>query len=131
MRDGIDPRDVKREEEAKAVTLQQVAKALFARPGMLKPTTRDEMDRHLKTAFDKWLTRPIASITPADCRKRYEEIATKGLRKKPAPAPGSAASAFKILERLINWARTEYQTKDGKPIIEKNPVEVIKEELVK
>lgn len=131
MRDGIDPRDVKREEEAKAVTLQQVAKAFFARPGMLKATTRDEMDRHLKTAFDKWLTRPIASITPADCRKRYEEIATKGLRKKPAPAPGSAASAFKILKRLINWARTEYQTKDGKPIIEKNPVGVIKEELAK
>lgn len=43
MRMGIDPRDVKREDEAKAVTLRQVADAFFARPGMLKATTRDEM----------------------------------------------------------------------------------------
>ncbi len=65
---------------------------------MLKPTTRDEMDRHLKTAFDKWLTRPIASITSADCGNRYEEIATKGLRKKPAL--GSSASSFSIIRSL-------------------------------
>lgn len=89
MRMGIDPRDVKCEDEAKAVTLRQVADASFARPGMLKDSTRDEMDRHITTAFAAWLARPIASITPADCRKRYEEIATKGLRKKPAPAPGT------------------------------------------
>jgi integrase len=129
MRMGIDPRDSKREDEAKAVTLSQVSEAFFARPGMLKTNTRDEMDRHLKTAFDKWLTRPIASITPADCRKRYEEIATKGLRKKPAPAPGSAASAFKILRTLINFAMEEFQTQDGTPIIARNPVAIIKKEL--
>ena len=32
MRMGIDPRNVKREDEAKAVTLRQVADAFFARP---------------------------------------------------------------------------------------------------
>lgn len=131
MRDGTDPRDVKKQEEAMAVTLRQVADAFFARPGMLKESTRDEMDRHVKTTFEKWQNRAIASITSAECRKRYEEVATRGLRKKAAPAPGSAASAFKVLKRLINWAMTEYQTKDGKPIIGKNPVGVIKEELAK
>lgn len=129
MRMGIDPREVKREDEAKAVTLRQVADAFFARPGMLKENTRDEMDRHLTTAFAKWLPRAIASITPADCRKRYEEIATKGLRKTPAPAPGSAASAFKILRTLINFAMEEYQTQDGAPLIARNPVAIIKKEL--
>ncbi len=129
MRMGIDPRDSKREDEAKAVTLRQVADAFFARPGMLKENTRDEMDRHLTTAFAKWLPRAIASITPADCRKRYEEIATKGLRKTPAPAPGSAASAFKILRTLINFAMEEYQTQDCAPLIARNPVAIIKKEL--
>ena len=129
MRMGIDPRDVKREDEAKAITLRQVADAFFARPGMLKANTRDEMDRHLTTAFAKWLPRAIASITTSDCRKRYEEIATKGLREKPAPAPGSAASAFKILRTLINFAMEEFQAQDGTPLIARNPVAIIKKEL--
>lgn len=96
---------------------------------MLKETTRNEMDRHLRTAFPKWQNRAIASITPDECRKRFEEIATKGLRKKPAPAPGSAASAFVILRTLFNWAKDEYQTLDGAAIIERNPVAVLKKEL--
>ena len=45
MRDGIDPRDVKKQEEAAKVTLREVADAYFARPGKLKQSTRDEMDR--------------------------------------------------------------------------------------
>lgn len=129
MRKGVDPRNERRKDEAQAITLRQVADAFFARPGMLKETTRDAMDRHLRTAFPKWQDRAIASITPEDCRKRFEEIATKGLRKKPAPAPGSAASAFVILRTLFNWAKDEYQTLDGAPIIERNPVAVLKKEL--
>lgn len=130
MRDGIDPRDVKREDEAKAITLREVADAFFARPGMLKDSSRDEMDRHIKTTFEKWQHRTVASITPAECRKRYEEIATKGVTGK-GPAPGSAAFAFTVLRTLINWAREEYQTKDGKPIIDQNPVAVLKQEMAK
>ena len=128
MRMGIDPRNLKRQDEAKAVTLRQVADAFFARPGMLNDNTRDEMDGHIKTTFAKWQTRPIASISAAECRKRYEEIASKGATGK-GPAPGSASFGFKILRTLINWAMEEYQTKDGSPILEKNPVAVIKKEL--
>lgn len=128
MRMGIDPRDVKRKDEALGITLRQVADAFFARPGMLKENTRNEMDRHINTAFAKWLHRPIASITAVDVRKRYEELATGGVTGK-RPAPGGAASSLIILRTLINWAKDEYQTKDGTPIIEKNPVAVIKKEL--
>lgn len=49
--------------------------------------------------------------------------------KGKRPAPGGAASSLIILRTLINWAMNEYQTKDGTPIIEKNPVAVIKKEL--
>jgi integrase len=130
MREGVDPRDVKREDEAKSITLREVADAFFARPGMLKDSSRDEMDRHIKTTFAKWQDRAIASITPAECRKRYEEVASKGVTGKRA-APGSAAFAFKVLRTLINWAREEYQTTDGKPIIDQNPVAVLKQEMAK
>jgi integrase len=130
MREGIDPRNVRKQEEAMAVTLRQVADAFFARPKMLKDSSRDEMDRHIKTTFEKWQTRAIASITPAECRKRYEEIASKGVTGKRA-APGSAAFAFTVLRTLINWAREEYQTTDGKPIIDQNPVAILKQEMAK
>ena len=130
MREGVDPRNVKREEEAMKVTLRQVADAFFARPGMLKDSSRDEMDRHIKTTFEKWQHRAVASITPAECRKRYEEIASKGVTGKRA-APGSAAFSFTVLRTLINWAREEYQTMDGKPIIDQNPVVILKQEMAK
>jgi integrase len=128
MRMGTDPRDVKRKDEAMEITLRQVADAFFARPGMLKQSTRDEMDRHVKTAFAKWEHRPIVSITTAEVRKRYEEIANVGLTGK-RPVPGGAASALVVLRTLINWAKDQYAKQDGTPIIEKNPVVVIKKEL--
>ena len=78
MRDGVAPRDVKREDEAMSITLRQVADTYFARPGMLKESTRAEMDRHIEQVFVEWKDRPIASLTPTECRKRFEEMATKG-----------------------------------------------------
>ena len=96
MREGIDPRNKRKQEEAMAVTLRQVADAFFARPKMLKDSSRDEMDRHIKTTFEKWQSRPIASITPAECRKRYEEIASKGERERDLrrAAPRSLSKSF-------------------------------------
>ena len=128
MRLGIDPRDVKRQDEAAKITLRQVADAYFARPNALKESTKVEMDRHVSKVFEAWENKPIASITPADCRKRYEELATKGLRGK-GPAPTQAAIAMVTLRTLINWAINEYKQLDGKPIIEHNPVSILKKDL--
>jgi integrase len=128
MRLGIDPRDVKRQDEAAKVTLRQVANAYFARPGMLKQSTKTEMERHVSKVFEAWEHKPVASITPADCRKRYEELATKGLRGK-GPAPTQAAIAMVTLRTLINWAMNEYKQLDGTPIIEHNPVAILKKDL--
>ena len=128
MRMGVDPRDTKRQDEAAKVTLRQVADAYFARPGMLKESTRAEMDRHIEKVFEAWKDKPIASITPADCRKRYEEMATRGLRGN-GPAPTQAAIALVTLRTLINWAMDEYKQLDGKPIIEHNPVSILRKDL--
>lgn len=128
MRLGIDPRDVRKHEDAMKVTLRDVADAYFARPGMLKETTRALMDWHVEQVFEKWKDRPIVSITPAECRKRHEEMATKGLRGKKA-APGSAALSMVTLRTLCNFASTEYRKLDGSPIITSNPVDILKKDL--
>jgi integrase len=128
MRLGVDPRDVKRQDEAAKVTLRQVADAYFARPGMLKESTKTEMERHVAKVFEAWQHKPIAGITPANCRKRYEELATKGLRGN-GPAPTQAAIAMVTLRTLINFAMNEYKQLDGKPIIEHNPVAILKKDL--
>jgi integrase len=128
MRLGFDPRDVKRQDEATKVTLRQVADAYFARPGMLKESTKAEMERHVDKVFEAWKEKAIASITPADCRRRYEELATKGLRGN-GPAPTQAAIAMVTLRTLINFAMNEYKQLDGSPIIQHNPVAILKKDL--
>ena len=128
MRDGHDPRDAKRQEDAEKVTLRQVADAYFARPNMLKESTRTEMDRHIEKVFTAWRGKPIKSITQADCRKRYNELATKGLNGKK-PAPASAKAAMVTLRTLMNFARDEYRLGDGTPLIEHNPVAGLRKEL--
>ena len=129
MREGIDPRDVKKADEATKVTLRQVADAYMGRPGKLKDSSKSEIERHVTTTFEAWQHKPITGITEDDCRKRYNEILTKGLRGK-APAPGQAVQAFSVLRALINFAGRRYKRADGTPLILHNPVAVLKDDWV-
>ena len=129
MREGIDPRDVKKADEAAKVTLRKVADAYMARPGKLKDSSKSEIERHVTTTFEAWQHKPITGITEDDCRKRYNEILTKGLRGK-APAPGQAVQAFSVLRALINFAGRRYKRADGTPLILHNPVAVLKDDWV-
>jgi integrase len=126
MRMGTDPREVKKQDEAMKVTLRQVADAYFyERPGMLKESTLTEKDRHVEQVFAAFKDKPIASITESDCRKRYHEMATEGLRGK-GPAPGQAQISMVTLSTLINFARRRYKRADGTPLIMHNPVTALK-----
>jgi integrase len=129
MRDGIDPRDVRRADEAAAVTLRAVADAYVERPTKLKESSKREINRHVDTVFAAWKDKPITSISEADCLKRYREMATKGLRGK-GPAPGQANLSFTTLRALINFAMRQYKRTDGSPIIQHNPVEVLRDEWI-
>ncbi len=128
MRMGIDPRDTRRADEASKISLQAVCDQYLGRPGMLKDSTKAEMRRHVEQVFASWRQRPIASITPAECRQRYEKLANEGLRGK-GPAPVQAAIAMVTLRTLVNFAMSEYHRLDGAPIIERNPVAVLKKDL--
>lgn len=125
---GIDPRELKKQDEALNVTLRTVADAYFARPGKLKDATRNEMDRQIKSVFLAWENKPIASITEDDVRKRYREMTTKGMRGKPAI--GSANLSMTTLRTLINFAGRQYRRTDGAPLIIHNPVLALKDDWI-
>jgi len=129
MREGIDPRDAKKHDAAVAVTLRDVADAYKDRPGKLKGSSADVIERHVTTTFEAWLSKPIASITEDDVRKRYREMLTKGLRGK-AGAPGQANQGFAVLRALINFASRRYKRSDGSPVITHNPVGALKDDWI-
>lgn len=129
MREGIDPRDAKKHDAAVAVTLRDVADAYKDRPGKLKDSSADVIERHVTTTFEAWLSKPIAGITEDDVRKQYREMLTKGLRGK-AGAPGQANQAFAVLRAIINFAIRRYKRSDGSPVIAYNPVLALKDDWI-
>lgn len=125
--DGIDPREVKKQDAAMQVTLRQVADAYFDRPGQpLRDSTKAEMNRHIDKVFADWKDKPIASITVEACRKRHRELCEKGMSGKPAP--GQAQIALVTLRTLINFANRRYPRPDGSPLMPVNPVKVLSQD---
>lgn len=129
MREGTDPRDARKQDEATRVTLRQVANVYMERPGKLKDSSKAEIERHVSTTFKAWEEQPIANITEDDCRKRYREITMKGTTGK-GPAPAQANQAFNVLRALINFASRRYKRQDGTPLILHNPVSALKDDWI-
>jgi integrase len=130
MRMGLDPRDLKRQDEAMKVTLQQVCDAYVERPGKLKESSKAEMKRHVEKALAAWKDRPIVSITEDEVRKRHRDMVEKGLDGRRG-APASANAAMVTLRILCNFAGRQYRRADGSPLIQHNPVAVLKDHWAK
>jgi len=130
MRMGVDPRAARKAEEALRVTLQQVCDAYLARPGKLKQSSKDAIDRHVRTTFEDWKDKPIASIREDDCRKRYRRMVTEGLRGKKG-APGQANQAFAVLGALLAYAGRQNRRADGSPLCTRGPVDALKDDRVR
>lgn len=128
MREGTDPRDVKKADEAAKVTLGEVCAAYTSRPGKLKDSSKGEIERHVAKVFAAWKDKPIAGITAEQVRKRYREMATKGLTGKPAP--GQANISMTTLRALINFASRQYKRADGSPLITHNPVDALRDDWI-
>lgn len=130
MRLGTDPRDLKRQDEAMAVTLGDVCTSYVSRPGKLKRSTRDEYQRHVDKVFAAWKDKPIVNITEDDVRNRHREITEGGLNGERG-APASANAAFVTLRILMNYAARQHRRADGSPLIQRNPVGVLKDHWAK
>jgi integrase len=126
MREGIDPRDARKVDEAMKVTLGEVMESYVGRPGKLKLTTSTEYRRHVEKVFTAWKDKPIIDITEDVVRKRHRELVEKGLEGKKG-APASANAAMVTLRILLNYASRQYRRADGSPLIQRNPVGVLKD----
>lgn len=123
MVDGIDPTAARRRHKAQSITLREVtARYISTRKTKhgyaLKERTKADIERHLAKSFADWADRPIADINRDMVSHRHEKLS--------ASAPKQADQAFRILRGIINFAREEYRTPEGAPIILDNPVGVLK-----
>lgn len=130
MRDGVDPRDVRRADEAMAVTLDAVCEAYCSRTGKLKPKSAEEYRRIVRVTLAEWRHKPVADITEDKVRRRYKALLEGGLNGE-RPSPGSANSAMRCLRLLMNFAGRQYRRADGMPLIERNPVDGLRDHWVK
>lgn len=132
MRMGNDPRDTKRQSEAMQVSLQAVCDAYVSRPGKLKATSKEAIERHVRTTFAAWKDKPVVSITEDMCKTRYREMLTKGLRgNREGGSPGQANQAFSVLGALLNYAARQHKRADGSPLIAHNPVGILRDDKVR
>ena len=126
MRMGLDPRDLKRQDEAMKVSLAAVMEEYVSRPGKLKESSKAEMRRHVEKALAAWADRPIVSITEDEVRHRHRQMVKGGLNGNRG-APASANATFVTLRILCNFAARQYRRADGSPLIQHNPVGVLKD----
>lgn len=129
MREGIDPREQRKQDEALLTTLRDVADAYKSRPGKLKESSKGEIERHVTTTLAQWEHKPVTSVTEEGCRKLYRKLMTEGLRGN-GPAPGQANQALSVLKALLNYAGRQYRQADGSPLIPRNPVEALRDDWV-
>jgi integrase len=133
MSKGVDPRATKKADQSAKVTLAEVAAAYIARPGKLKESSADTINRHVTTTFKAWSAKPISSITEGMCRVRYREMLTEGLdgkRKGQGGSPGQANQAFSVLGALLAYAGRQYRRADGSPLCDRSPVAALKDDWV-
>lgn len=126
LEQGLDPREVKKQQEAERVTLGDVAKAYLDRE-KLKPSTAKWITYFVDKVFADWKSKPITSITGAMVTKRHKEISEQGLKGKKTPkgAPASANSAMVNLRALLNFANRQWRRADGSLLIPHLPTEVM------
>jgi integrase len=131
MREGVDPRDTRRQREADLVTLSAVCVEYVSRPGKLKESSRKAIERHVVTTLAKWKEKPVTAITEEAVRQQYRKLLTKGLHgKRAGGSPGQANQAFSVLRALLNYAARRYRKTDGSPLILRNPVDALRDEWV-
>jgi integrase len=115
---GIDPVEKRRHAAALGVTLRTVVTA-YLNDRELKPNSKADIEKHLKTSFADWADRPVASIT-------RDAVLTK-FRTASQRSPSQANQSFVILRALLNYARAAYRAPDGTATLPENPVAVLSE----
>jgi integrase len=112
---GGDPVADKAEKKLEAKTLSQVMADYLKARKDLKPRTVTDMANAFKEVCPDWLDKPLTKITPDMVRKRHQAHGE-------ARSEARANLCMRYLRALFNYAIAEYQTAEGKPLVDLNPV---------
>ncbi len=130
MRENINPVERKKAVKVEAVTLRAVMEDYIAKRrtkfGPLRDSTKKEIRKHC-LKLEKWMDKPIASITHSMVATRFRELSegapATATAPKRKPAPVSANLVMITLQSLCNWARDSSIGADGVPtLLPFNPV---------
>lgn len=113
--EGVDPRSEKKRQKLDVKTLSGVLSDYFTVRKELKATTKNDMLKAMNEVCSEWLDKPLNKITPDMVAKRHHDHGEKRSRAR-------ANLAMRYLRALFNFAAAQYQTEEGKPFIELNPV---------
>lgn len=129
MRQGDDPRDARRRDEAARVTLREAAEAHIADPRRERPMKHSSaaaIRRHVTTTFKAWKDKPLIEISEEMCRRRFKDHRESGLHgDRKGGAPGQAIQAASVLQAIFNFAMETYKKADGTPLITLNPAAAV------
>lgn len=123
MNKGEDPNQRKKEERARAKTLEDVWSD-YKEERKLRPATQYLYEGALyRRCFKDWLSLPVTSITKDMVQKRHQKLTkSPGPRSNKEGAEAHANQAMRILRSLLNYAANAYEDSSGKPILPENPV---------
>lgn len=113
--DGVNPRSEKKRQKLDVKTLSEVLSDYFTVRKELKATTKNDMLKAMNEVCSEWLDKPLNRITPDMVAKRHHDHGERRSRAR-------ANLAMRYLRALFNFSAAQYQTEEGKPFIELNPV---------
>lgn len=116
MLEGRDPAQEKKRAKVEAVTLRRVVEGYLEDRRDLKPSSRADIEKHLKSSFADWADRPFIDITREKVMTRFKELSDR--------SAAQANQAFRILRAFLNYSRGKYRH-GYEPILRENPVEVL------
>lgn len=115
---GLDRREERRKEEATAkareLTYREALEA-FLEQADIAPRTKAKYRLSLTTTFRALAGKPlVAAFTPATVQAVH--------KARSLESPSRADQDFRVLRLVWNWAKENYQTPDGSPLLGANPV---------
>ncbi|GAA0200811.1 tyrosine-type recombinase/integrase [Kangiella japonica] len=112
---GIDPNKKEEIAEVKKTTLEQCLNAYIdSRDNQrFSENTRKSYRAILENWLSDWKAKPLGDITTNMVNKRFNEISKK--------YPVAGNNTFRLVRALFNFARDEWEDKDGNPVFPFNP----------
>ena len=114
MTKGENPKDVKDEERARGVTLEQALADFLSARKSLKPRTIYDYKKCVDAYLPDWRKKPLSEITKDMVAKRHTQL---GARSK-----AQANLVMRYLRAIFNFATGQYENSKGESVIPDNPV---------